>query len=176
MPGFRRVALVTAWHDESALERFLDRSPVAEMFAGGWSVRLEPLRAWGEWPAFGPLPSRDDSDRTEPVAALTLGRLRVARILPFLSASAGAEREARAHPAFLEGTALARPPGLVATFSLWRSAEGVRSYAAGSDSGGHRRAAKAHHRDPFHHESVFIRFRPYAARGSWDGRDPLSTT
>ena len=27
---------------------------------------------------------------------------------------------------------------------------------------------------PFHHESAFIRFRPYASLGSWDGVDPLA--
>jgi hypothetical protein len=105
---------------------------------------------------------------------LTLGRVRVCRLLPFLRASARAEGAAVANPEMLAGTALARPPRLVCTFSLWRTAQAMRDYAQGDPGAGHPRAVAEHLRAPFHHESVFVRLRPYASSGAWEGRDPLA--
>ena len=81
-----------------------------------------------------------------------------------------------ANPEMLAGTAMARPPRLVCTFSLWRTAKAMRAYAQGDRAAGHARAVAEHSRRPFHRESVFVRLRPHAARGAWDGRDPLALT
>jgi hypothetical protein len=174
-PG--RVGLLAAWGEEASLERFLAEAPQARGLAGGWQVRLQPLRAFGSWRELPDLPLCPAThDPAEPVAVLTLGRLRLGRLAPFLRASARAEGEAARHPALLAGTALARPPRLVCTFSLWRSAQAMREYAAGNPKGGHPQAVRAHARRPFHRESVFVRLRPYASSGTWEGRDPLALT
>ena len=104
---------------------------------------------------------------------LTLGRPRLGRAVPFLRTSAPAERAAAGNPAVLASTALARPMRFVSTFSLWRSAAARREYAHSGD-GAHQAAVRADRARPFHHESAFVRFRPYASRGSWGGRDPLA--
>lgn len=78
------------------------------------------------------------------------------------------------HAGLLAATGLARPPRFVATFSLWRTPAEMREYAVGRTPGSHLHAIRAHNRDPFHHESVFVRFRPYAAQGRWDGFNPLA--
>jgi hypothetical protein len=174
-PQLGRAGLIAAWDDDAAFERFLGEHPVAQRLAGGWHVRLEPLRASGAWSGLPDLPAeeRPVSD-DEPVAVLTLGRPRLNRLASFLRTSARAERQAVADPALLASTGLARPPRLVATFSLWRTAAGMREYAYGDAGAGHPRALRANAARPFHHESMFARFRPYAAQGSWDGRDPLA--
>jgi hypothetical protein len=173
-PARPRAGLIAAWDDDSALDDFLTGHPLAKRFEAGWHVRLEPLRLFGFWPGMPDLPKRvDGADDQEPVAVLTLGRPRLRRIVPFLRASAPAEQEAATHPAALASTALARPPRLVATFSLWRSAAEMREYATAAD-GPHRAAVSADRAGPFHHDSAFVRFRPYASRGSWGGRDPLA--
>jgi hypothetical protein len=171
-PG--RVGLIAAWRNDEALERFLHEDPLARQLADGWHVRLEPLRVFGSWARMPDLPSRElPIDDDEPVAVLTLGRLRLNRARPFLQSAAAAEAAAVADDAMVASTALARPPHLVSTFSIWRSAAAMRRYAFGK-SGAHQAAVKADRRHPFHHESAFIRFRPYASRGSWDGRDPVA--
>ncbi|HEU4943658.1 MAG TPA: hypothetical protein VFT10_00685, partial [Solirubrobacterales bacterium] len=68
---------------------------------------------------------------------------------------------------------LARPPRFVATFSVWRSNAEMRAYVT-RPGGAHPAAFKAHAERPFHHQSAFIRFRPLASSGEWDGRDPLA--
>jgi len=65
-------------------------------------------------------------------------------------------------------------PRLISTFSLWRDVEAMRAYARGHSDAAHPTATRADRANPFHHESAFIRFRPYASRGNWDGRDPLA--
>jgi hypothetical protein len=175
-PQLGRVGLIAAWDDDGALDRFEAEHPLATTLADGWSARLEPLRAYGSWRALPDLPETPlPVDDSEPVAVITLGRLRLARTLPFLRASARAEGQAVSDPALLAATGLARPPRIVATFSLWRTAAAMRAYAMGDNTGpGHIGAIRAHNAKSFHHESVFARFRPYGAVGAWDGREPLA--
>jgi len=46
-PNFGRVALVAFWDSDDALDTFLEDHPLAAKLAGGWRLRLEPLRAFG---------------------------------------------------------------------------------------------------------------------------------
>jgi hypothetical protein len=171
-PG--RVALVACWDDDAAIDRFLDSHPVAEALAGGWHVRLEPLRAVGAYAPFDGLPTRElPVDDEEPVVVLTYGRLKLRRAVAFFRANSPASGLVNQQPAMLAGTGLARPPRIVSTFSVWRTAREMREYALGQAGPGHRDAARQHNANPFHHESVFARFRPYGAEGLWDGRQPL---
>lgn len=161
-------ALLAAWSEDAALDLALRRD---ERLATGWHVRLEPLRCVG---AYSPLPELPgptaETPAGEPAAVLTLGRLRLRRAVPFLRASNPAERRAVADPAMLFGTALARPPRFVGTFSLWRSTGEMRGYAVGGGQP-HAAAMHRHAENPFHRESAFVRFRPYAARGRFHALD-----
>lgn len=172
-PG--RVGLIAAWDRDESLEDFLHGHELAKRLAGGWHVRLDPLRIWGAWSALPDFPREQQPvDPDEPVAVLTLGRLRFRRAPSFFRTNAPAADQAVAHPALAAGTGLARPPRFLATFSLWRSAAEMRAYATGPEVTGHADAVRAHRARAFHHESAFMRFRPYAARGTWDGREPLA--
>jgi hypothetical protein len=172
-PG--RLGLIAAWDDDRALDDFARSDhPLASLLVAGWQVRLEPLRVSGAWPAMPGLPDQqlpvgDD----EPVVVLTLGRPRLTRIRPFLRSAGPAEKEVTSAPGLLASIGLARPPRLVSTFSLWRSNAEMRDYAY-SNGGMHMAAVRADRERPFHHESAFIRFRPYRSEGEWEGRNPLN--
>jgi hypothetical protein len=171
---FGRVGMIAAWESDAAFEDFCAGHPVARHLAGGWRVRLAPLRVFGSWAGLPGLPARAvPVDDEEPVGVLTLGRLRLLRTAAFRRSAAPAESAAIENPALLAGTGLARPPRLVATFSLWRAAAAMREYATVA-GGAHSAAVRADRARPFHHESAFVRFRPYASEGSWDGGDPLA--
>jgi hypothetical protein len=159
--------LIAAWRDAEALDAFLDGDPLAGWLAAGWSARLEPLRAYGAIPELPGLgrPERK-VDPQEPVAVLTFGRTRLHRLVPFLRASAGAERQARRDPAVLLSTAMTRPPRTVATFSVWRTAEAMRDYATRAGAG-HAEAMRRNAERPFHRDQLFARFRPSAVEGSF---------
>lgn len=163
-PSFGTVALIAAWDDDDALDRFASH-PVARQLSSGWQARMEPLRVSGSWPEMPGLPERQlPVDDEEPVAVLTLGRVKPWRLRPFLRAAAPAEADAVTEPGLLASTGFGRPP-LVSTFSLWRTAAEMRDYAY-REGGSHRAAVASDRARPFHHVSAFIRFRPYATRGA----------
>ncbi len=173
-PTAAEVGLVASWEDDEHLDRFLADPTLAGSFAAGWHVRMRPLRVFGAWPAMPGLPEKPlPVDDDEPVVVLTLGRPRLTRLHAFLPTSARAEAALADAPGLLAATGLARPPRLVSTFSVWESAAAMRAYA--HDAAGPHEAAV--HRDRavgFHHESAFIRLRPYFSAGAWSGEDPLA--
>ncbi|MGN6201630.1 MAG: spheroidene monooxygenase [Solirubrobacterales bacterium] len=172
-PNFGTVALLAAWEDDSSLDRFASH-PLARQLADGWQVRMAPLRVSGAWPGLDGLPERPlPVDDEEPVAVLTLGRLMPWRARPFLRAAAPAEADAVAEPGLLASTGFGRLPSLVSTFTLWSTAAAMRDYAY-RQGGSHRAAVATDRERAFHRHSAFIRFRPYATRGKWDGADPLA--
>jgi hypothetical protein len=172
-PASGRLALIAAWEDDAALERFLASHPLAAHLSGGFQARMRAVHLFGAFaPLAGLLGDEPAMDDEEPVAVLTIGRLRLTQAVRFLRASAAAEGLALRSPALLAASGLARPPGLVATFSLWRSKAAMRAYAGGHDGPGHRDAALAHAARPFHHEAAFFRLRPYHLQGGWEGREP----
>lgn len=78
-PG--RFGLVAFWDDEASLDRFLETDPMAGVFAGGWGVRLDPLRAVPVASSHFPgvpddLPLAAPDTGHGPVAVLTIGRPR----------------------------------------------------------------------------------------------------
>jgi hypothetical protein len=171
----RGVWMLASWDDDDALDRFLADHPIAQRFADGWHVRMEPKRIWGAWPEMSGLPAEEEPmDPDEPATVLTLGRPKLPRLLTFARTSRPAEKLAVRHPAFVAGTAGARLPRFVATFSLWRTVSEMRDYALGRPDPGHLNAIKADRKNSFHHQEAFVRFRPYASHGRWNGRDPLS--
>ena len=172
-PTFGRAALIAFWDDDAALDAFVATHPVADALAGGWHARLEPLRAFGDWPGLPPDISRDRStDHTGPSVVLTLGRLRLTRAIRFLRTSRPAEARALAAPGFVWGSALTKPP-FVATCSLWESTRALSTYAYGRSEPAHTDAIAADRAKPFHKRSAFVRFRPYRMEGRLDGRNPL---
>lgn len=170
-----RLALVSLWEDDVAIDAFEADHAVANVMSGGWRVRLEPLRRWGSWPG---LPESLPTERTPgvdlpgPFAVVTLARTRMSQIVRFLRTSQPAESAAVAAPGFIWGTALAMPP-FFATVSLWESTRALSAYAYGRSQPAHHDAVEIDKAKPFHHQSAFIRFLPYAATGSLGGRNPL---
>jgi hypothetical protein len=175
-PNPGRVGLIATWQDDSALDRFLDTHPLARRLAHGWWARLQPTHVFGHWPGMADLlASEQPMDAHEQVAVLTIGRLRLTQTLRFLRASAAAEQLALRDPALLHSTGLARPRALLCTFSVWQSTAAMRAYAGGASEPAHAAASRAHAARPFHHESAFIRFRPYSVEGSWDSSEASAT-
>jgi hypothetical protein len=172
-PQIGRVGLIAFWDDETALDRFEADHPLAQKLAGGFRVRLEPLRAYGSWPGLpSDVPTARSVDYDGPAVVLTLGRLRLSQTVRFFRTSARAEKKVVKAPGSIWATALARPPFL-ATCSFWEDTRSLSTYAYGHSDPRHSSAIDAQAAKDFHHESAFIRFRPYGAHGLLGGRNPL---
>jgi hypothetical protein len=172
-PSIGRVVLLGFWDDDAAVDRFLADHPLAQTLADGWHVRLEPVRAFGTWPGLPTdVPKPRGTSYDGPAVVLTLGRLRMAQVVRFRRTSATAAGRVVDAPGLTWATAMTRPP-FVSTCSLWENTSTLSEYAYGSHEPDHPGAIAADRAKPFHHQSAFIRFRPYGAHGGLDGKNPL---
>jgi hypothetical protein len=173
-PDFRRLALIAFWDDDASIDRFMAEHPLAARFADGWSVRLAPLRHHGSWPGLDDgIPIARKVEHDGPVAAITLGRLRISQAVRFLRASAKAEAAVIEAPGKIFATGFGSPP-IVSTVSLWESSDAIAAYAYNVADAAHPDAIREGRTKPFHKQEAFIRFRPYASQGSLGGSNPLA--
>ncbi|WP_245898789.1 spheroidene monooxygenase [Nonomuraea indica] len=175
----RRWALFAVWRGERQLDAFLRDSPVAERWRAeaveSWHVRLAPLAWRGRWggadPFAGAVPPAHPP--TGPVAVLTRASIRPSRLAAFYRSVPGVDRALRQQEGRLASVGVGEwPLARQATFSLWRDAAAVRAFAYGLPS--HREVISRVRTERWYGEELFARFAPYAAEGTWDGRDPLT--
>lgn len=174
----RRMALFAQWRDEGALERFLLEDSLGRHLSAGWHVRLEFLRRWSALKALPGLPvSAGPWEQEEPVVAVTVARMRLPRVPRFLRWGKPVETLVRDHPAVTLALAGFRPPGTIATFSVWRSVremeEMVHGRSAVPEPERHTAAMAERARRDFHHEFATFRFRPLSEHGAWQGRTAI---
>lgn len=170
-----RIAMFAEWEDEPALERFLAHDRLGRQLAGGWHVRLQFLRRYGQLAALPDLPPRAGrADPEEPIVAVTLARLKLPELFRFLRWGRPVERLVANHPGTTFATAALRPPRTFSTFSVWRTVremtEMVHGHSDVPEAHTHAVAMAEQQRKDFHHESAFMRFRPLSEHGTWQGR------
>jgi hypothetical protein len=170
-PDFKRVGLIAFWDDDESLDKFLKDEPWAARFAGGWHVRLQPVRVTATWPGF---PEQEDiaSDTGGPTLTMTIGKLRMVHILRFRRYSAIAERRLTDAEGLIWASGLARLP-IVVSCSFWEDTESLMKYAYGVEKPGHRNVLEGNDEDPFHHKWASIRSIPYQSVGELGGKNPL---
>jgi|SRR5215218_7651105 len=173
----RRWALFAVWDEESAVDRFLEASPVtarwAELARESYHVRLAPLRAHGAWGGANPLAGHAPASSDGPVAILTRASVRASRLVRFYRAIDPPARALAASPGLLASVGMGEwPVARQATFSLWRSLDEARGYAYRQDR--HAEVVRRTRAERWYAEELFARFTPYGATGTWDGADPLA--
>lgn len=173
-PSPHRIAVVSLWDDDEALDRYLEAGSLASLMARGWHVRLEPLRATGSWPGLASPAHGSDDEHDAPTVVLTLGRLRVRRAVAFFRTSAKAEGQTLRSPGLIWATGMGLPP-FVGTCSLWRNTRSLTDFAYRQPSD-HGNAMDADRHEPFHRTSAFVRLRPYRSVGCLTGANPLPAT
>ena len=172
-----RSAFVAVWQTDAALDRFLAAGPFARRWAQAdehWQARLRSLGGHGRWNGF-PLADRVvPGVERGPVIVLTRATVRAGAWRAFRRASIAADTELRRASGLIDVVGIGETPvGRLGTFSLWRSADDLVSYA--TEMPIHRAVARRAHDQGWFRESLFARFEPYASAGEWDGRDPLAT-
>ncbi len=174
----KRWGLFATWESEAALETFLAESAVAqrwsELARESYHVKLAPLRAHGRWAGVEPLAGDPHPDPGgEQVAILTRATIRLRKLRPFYAAIDKPAKALAGSPGLLASVGVGEwPLARQATFSLWSSFEDTRAYAYANPD--HRDVVKRTRAEDWYSEELFARFRPFGARGTWGGVDPLA--
>lgn len=176
-----RFGMFAQWDDEESLERFLADDRFGRRLADGWHVRMHYLRRYGSISAMGDLPvTAGEWDPEEPIVAVTVARMKFPQVPRFLRLGRPVEHLIADHPAAVFSTGAHRPPRTVSTFSIWRTVREMTEMVHGrSDVPAahvHQVAMAEQRRKDFHHESAFMRFRPLAEYGEWQGRRLLPSS
>lgn len=172
----RRSALFAVWDDESALEEFLARSPIARRWGRAeesWQVRLRGLGGHGAWRGV-PVPELlGPGDDSGAVAVITRAEVRRAARRPFATAGRPVSDEVRRAAGLIAVVGIGESPRRrLGTFSVWRSLDAMREFVQMDE---HREVIARTRREGWYGEEMFARFEPYGSSGSWGGRDPLRT-
>jgi len=156
-----RAAAVAFGAPGGPLQRWRDRA--SESF----TVKLKAFSCRGSWSGTR-LSVTAAAPSVGPVAALTRASIRPLRAAAFWRMEPPAERELTDAPGCLLAAGIGEAPLLrQATFTIWRDASTMDGYAR---TGAHQRAIEASMRGAFFSESMFVRFVPFDAEGTWKGR------
>lgn len=182
-PQIGREALLACWEDGSALDRFLEGHPTGRAFASGWHVRMELIRAAGVWPGTDEDMVAEAGAKvrtaTGPTVAVTIGTAYLKSVVGFTRVNNGLEDQFLDTPSGIWGTLMTNlPQRLVATLTIWESADAAFDYVR---AGAHGAAVAAHYdpeKDPTGHTFVtgggFFGFSPLSMHGSVGGKNAIS--
>ncbi len=172
----RRSALFAVWDDESALEAFLASHPVPQRWGSAeeaWHVRLRGVGGHGRWRGVAVLDQLERGSGAGPIAIITRADVRLRSWRRFSAAGRPVSDEVRSAAGLLAVVGIGEAPvGRLGTFSLWRTLDDARSFASSMPH--HRDVVARTRAERWYGEELFARFEPYAASGSWGGRDPLA--
>ncbi|MCX7273336.1 MAG: spheroidene monooxygenase [Burkholderiales bacterium] len=164
-------ALFCVFQDAAAADDFTapegGLQPWRERAIECFSVKLRAFSSRGSWsgarlPVVAPAPVHG------PIASLTRASIRPGRARAFWRMQPAAQRSLSLAPGCRLAAGVGEAPILrQATFSIWDDVASMDAYAR---VGAHRAAIEAAAGGGFFAESMFVRFVPYDAQGSWKGR------
>ncbi len=170
-PSLSRQGLFCVFDDEDAADSFLTTSPVAADYRAHarefFAVKLHAFSCRGSWAGLS-LPVNASPPVRGPIAALTRASIRLQKARAFWQQAPLTQRSLEGAPGCLFSVGVGEAPLLrQATFTMWESVADMDAYAR---SGAHLVAIKAAQQHGYFSESMFVRFVPAGARGSWMGR------
>jgi len=172
LPSFHHQGLFCVFREEGDADRFLEgsaglaacRAHAREFF----TVKLRAFSTRGTWSGARPFEITTQPPRTGPVAALTRASIRPLIAAQFWHRAPPAEQSLASARGCLLAAGLGEAPLLrQATFTIWESIAAMDAYAR---TGAHLEAIRAAARGRYFSESMFSRFVPGDAHGTWHGR------
>jgi len=152
-------------------QQFINTSPLLQWYQDHadelFTVKLQAYSVKGKWSGHQlteviPTPS------SGPIASLTRASIKPLKTYSFWTKAPPAEIDLHETQGCIISAGVGEAPILrQATFTIWESQAAMDAYAR---SGAHLKAIKAAMQGQYFSESMFVRFQPFDAVGSWKGK------
>jgi len=170
---FNHWGLLTVWDEEQAAIEFDNtRVPKSWGLIADETLRIDmtPIASHGQWakrePFGNPVPAKVDG----PVAAITRARIRPNKMLEFWKASEKVARSLSSAEGMVLTSGIGESPlGLQGTFSVWESAEAMRTFAYTQPA--HTEVIDQTPVIKWYAEELFARFSVNSMKGRFAGMD-----
>ena len=175
-PNWGTWAILGVWDSQYAAKAGLEQRPFARWHAKAvesCTLFLEPCSARGKWAGVRPF-TPEGAPPDGPIAAMTRATIRPTHLRQFWTREPAISARVGADPNVIFKIGIGELPFLhQVTFSIWPDAATMDAFAR---RGAHQDAIRAVRREGWFKEELYARFRIAGSLGTWQGRDPLSTT
>ncbi len=176
-PDWQQWGLLAVWENQQAFEQFNQKSWITRWWnrftAERWTILCEPLQSHGSWDGQQPFDASSKTAYEGPVAVLTRATIRLSRLKAFWSHVDKAAQPLVSAPGYVTSVGIGEAPFVrQATFSLWQSVDDVKAFAYRTRN--HADVIRKTRTENWYSEELFARFKPLAAWGTLQGKDPLN--
>lgn len=170
-PSGTHQALFCVFQDGASLDAFCQSSKLIRWYKEHakdfFSVKLKAYSLKGQWSGFVPQITTD-TPTSGPIVSITRASIKPLYCLPFWRKQPAAEASLQQSSGCIIAAGVGEAPFFrQATFTIWESQAAMDQYAR---QGAHQRAISASLSGHYFSESMFSRYLPFDAQGSWKGR------
>jgi spheroidene monooxygenase len=170
-PSATHQALFCIFKDTASVEQFYASSKLIGWYRAHakefFSVKLKTYSIKGQWSGFVP-EITTDAPASGPIVSITRASIKPLNCLQFWSKEPAAEISLKQSNGCIISAGIGEAPFFrQATFTIWESQAAMDQYAR---QGAHQAAIRASMSGNYFSESMFSRYQPFDAFGSWKGR------
>ena len=170
-PSGTHQALYCVFKDLTSAEKFYTSSKLMQWYRAHanefFSVKLKTYSIKGQWSGFIPQITTD-TPISGPIVSITRASIKPLNCLEFWSKEPAAETSLEKTAGCIIAAGIGEAPFFrQATFTIWESQAAMDQYAR---QGAHQDAIRASMNGNYFSESMFSRYQPFDAFGSWKGR------
>jgi spheroidene monooxygenase len=170
-PSGTHQALFCVFQDMASLERFYQSSRLLRWYREHaqdfFSVKLKAYSIKGQWSGFAPHITAE-APTSGPIVSITRASIKPRYCIPFWRKQPAAEISLEQSAGCIIAAGVGEAPFFrQATFTIWESQAAMDQYAR---QGAHQNAIRASLSGHYFSESMFSRYIPFDANGSWKGR------
>jgi spheroidene monooxygenase len=170
-PSGTHQALFCVFQDMASLEHFYQTSRLIRWYQQHaqdfFSVKLKAYSIKGKWSGFIPQITTEEPS-SGPIVSITRASIKPLYCLPFWRKQPAAETSLEKSSGCIIAAGIGEAPFFrQATFTIWESQAAMDQYAR---QGAHQNAIRASMSGHYFSESMFSRYQPFDAFGSWKGR------
>lgn len=178
LPDFSVYSLIQTWKNEEAADNFFTNAELIKNYQDRavetWTLYMRAIRVHGIWEGGNPFEVSTELDSGNPlVAVITRATIKLNKLVQFWSFVPTSQRPVANNDRLIYTKGIGEVPVIqMATFSLWKDMEALKSFAYESPE--HQQAIRRTRTLNWYKEELFSRFQPYRSIGIWKEIDQKS--